>query len=220
MICFLGSSHAAQHLAEAAVLKCIEVTDDPKNAALLFVSEDTPTAAGGVRNLEPIGRLVAYAALHGKPIVLTSQVTPGYTRALGLPHIYHQAETLRIKDAKERALAPDYIAVGCCTYQSYGLLPAAYRQYLEAFTCPVEMVTWEDAEFSKIAVNMTLAAQVESANELAAAAGKVNASWWHVSRILAKDKRIGEHSYLKPGRWQDSQHLLRDYVTLQEINAR
>jgi hypothetical protein len=29
------------------------------------------------------------------------------------------------------------------------------------------------------------------------------------------DKRIG--TYTTPGRWQDSIHLLRDYVTLKEI---
>ncbi len=220
MIAFLGSSHAAQHLKEAAILKGLCVADDPRDAAVIFVSEDTPTAADGHRDLAPIRELLQQAVIYGVPIVLTSQVPPGFTRSLGLTHIYHQAETLRIKDAMERALSPDYIVVGCPTYQSYGLLPQAYRIYLEAFDCEVQIVQWEDAEFSKIAVNMFLAAQVDTTNRLAQAAKRAGANWWFVAEVLKLDKRIGPHAYLTPGRWQDSSHLLRDHVTIEAILAR
>ena len=222
MIAFIGTSHAAQHLKEAAIAKGVRVLDDPKQADIVFVSEDTPTDERGHRDLYPIFVLLGEALDTKKPIVLTSQVPPGFTREFHVKgvQIYHQAETLRIKDAKERAAAPDYIAVGCPTYQTYELLPLPYREYLEAFNCPIHMMTYEDAEFSKIAVNMTLAAQVENTNRLAEAARLCGATWWHVSKALASDKRIGEHSYLQPGRWQDSKHLLRDAVTLEGILAR
>ncbi len=220
MIAFLGTSHAAEHLYEAARQKGVALTTDPKRADLIFVSEDTPTDERGNRFLAPITNLLREAAGYGVPIVLTSQVPPGFTRATGLPEIYHQAETLRIKDAMERALAPDYIAIGCLTCQSYGLLPAAYREYLEAFACPVQIMTFEEAEFSKIAVNMFLAAQVDITNKLAVAAKRSDAYWPRVAKVLALDKRIGPDAYLTPGRWQDSLHLLRDHVTLEEILAR
>lgn len=222
MICFLGTSHAAQHLRAAASAKGVPLTDDPRAAKVIFVSEDTPTDEHGVRDLSPIRRLIDEALRYDAPIVLTSQVPPGFTRALGISpgHIYHQAETLRIKDAMERALAPEMIVVGCSTPQSYELLPAAYRAYIEAFSCPFRIVTYEEAEFSKIAVNMFLAAQVDITNKLAKAADRSNVSWRYVADVLKLDKRIGPHAYLEPGRWQDSKHLLRDHVTLEEILAR
>ncbi len=220
MICFLGTSHAAQHLREAASLSF--AIGSPKQSKLIFVSEDTPTDESGNRDLVPIRILLEEALTYGVPVVLTSQVPPGFTRSFSTKpgKLYHQAETLRIKDARERAENPDYIVVGALSICGYELLPEVYRQYLEAFACPVHVLSYEDAEFSKIAVNMTLAAQVENTNRLAEAAKRCGVSWWQVAEVLKLDKRIGPHAYLEPGHWQDSKHLLRDYVTLESILAR
>lgn len=212
MICFLGNSHAARHLREAAKRRGMHVITDADAAHVIFISEDTPTDEHGNRDLKPIRELVAKASLTGAQLVLTSQVPPGFTRSLGIENIFHQAETLRIIDAEQRALHPEYIAVG-----GDAKIGTHYANYLAAFPCPVLRMTWEEAEFSKIAVNMTLAAQVDSANRLSAAAAKVGANWDVVCEALALDSRIGERSYLKPGRWQDSRHLLRDSVTLYKI---
>ena len=70
---------------------------------------------------------------------------------------------------------------------------------------------------SKIAVNMMLAAQVDTTTSLAKACKKVGANWASVSDVLMHDSRIGPRAYLTPGRWQDSKHLLRDWVTLQSL---
>jgi UDPglucose 6-dehydrogenase len=221
-VCFLGSSHAAVHLRNAAALRFVEITTDPLTADVVFVSEDTPTDDKGNRDLTPIRELVEVAKQSKAPIVITSQVPPGFTRSLDIEpaRLFHQAETLRIKDAEERAMYPDYIVVGAMMYQSYELLPTAYRAYLDAFPCEKLVVVWEDAEFSKIAVNMMLAAQVDATNMLADAARKCGASWWQVADVLHLDARIGKSAYLNPGRWQDSLHLLRDWVTLNEICTR
>ena len=96
-------------------------------------------------------------------------------------------------------------------------IPAELGYWVNAWECPVHWVSYETAEFSKIAINMTLAAQVDNANRLADAADQAGADWGRIRTILQHDKRIGPHSYLTPGRWQDSKHLLRDYVTLKEI---
>ncbi len=220
MICFLGDSHAATTLAAAASSRGLQLTTDVVAASLVFVSQDTPTNERGERDIEPIMALLKHALIFARgPVILTSQVPPGFTRSFRTKPgvLYHQAETLRIKDAAERALNPDYIVVGALSSCSYELLPEVYRQYLEAFACPVHVLSYEDAEFSKIAVNMTLAAQVENTNRLAAAAKRCGASWWHVAEVLKLDKRIGPESYLEPGSWQDSRHLLRDHVTLEGL---
>ena len=214
MIHFLGSSFAPQHLKAAAIKRGIPVTYELSDASLVFVSEDAPVASDGSRDLTEIRRLIEIAKSTGKPIVLTSQVPPGFTRSLGIDNIWHQAETLRVKDAELRAEFPEQIIIGeRVPYQT----PTVYFKYLEAFKCPLHFMSWESAEFSKMAINMMLAAQVDATNMLSAAAEKVGASWESVCYALRHDKRIGDYAYLTPGRWQDSPHLLRDWHTLQGI---
>ena len=226
MIVFVGTSHAAQHLKAAAIKRGCNVLQGepyaPYGADLIFISEDTPTNDKGERDLEPIRALIEPWRDRGIPIVLTSQVPPGFTRSLGIKHIYQQAETLRMKDAEARAFDPDYIIVGCAEHDErvFKTMPDAYFDYLNAFPCQKLFVSYEEAEMSKIAVNMMLAAQVDATNTLAKASAIVGANWERVAWALKLDKRIGPHAYLSPGRWQDSKHLLRDHVTLEEISTR
>ena len=214
MIYFHGVSHAPTHLREGARKRGVPIAESPNLADVIFISEDTKTDESGVRDVEPIRQMVHSMTRFNKQIVLTSQVPPGFTRSLGIPNIYHQAETLRIKDAEYRAENPDYIAVGgpvgICKH---------YAEYLLAFHCPVLRMSWEEAEFSKIAVNMMLAAQVDCTNKLAHACLKVGADWREVRKALQHDKRIGPESYLNPGQWQNSKHLYRDFVTLEAIRT-
>lgn len=212
-IAFLGTSHAAQHLSLAAKEKGFAFSF-PQDADLVFVSEDTPTDADGRRDLGVIRQLVREARQCGAPVVLTSQVPPGFTRSLGFD-LWHQMETLRIMDAAERARNPEMLIVGA--KDPAKSLPEAYRRYLEAFHCPILLMMWEEAEFAKIAINATLASQVENTNRLSAAAAKAGANWSVIAEVLRHDSRIGQKSYLTPGRWQDSRHLFRDDVTLREI---
>lgn len=233
-IAFLGTSHAAQHLSAAAAAKGFDIVP-PADAPLIFVSEDTPTDSEGRRDLDAIRQLVDHARRHmdHATVVITSAVPPGFTRAearaiakernpehwaLDDFPIWHQAETLRIKDAEQRALNPEMLIVGGWSRRS--VIPDVYMHYLCTWGCPVLQMLYEEAEFSKIAINMCLAAQVDTTNRLAAAALKVGARWDEIKRALIHDRRIGEHAYLTPGRWQDSPHLLRDAVTLAEIEAR
>ena len=74
-----------------------------------------------------------------------------------------------------------------------------------------------NAEFAKIAINYFLAKQVDTTNELAERAALCGADWGRVARALRNDSRIGKFAYLTPGDWKKSIHLLRDYVTLNEI---
>ncbi len=221
-ICFLGSSHAATHLAAAAAGKgfgLVGLKDDP---ALVFVSEDMPTDSNGARDVRPIHGLAFQALTNTKhiPVVLTSQVEPGFTRSLGpssLSRLFHQSETLRIKDAVERANNPEMFIVGCEFPNKP--LPKEYETYLHAFNCPVLTMSYESAEFAKMAINAFLISQVETTNMLSRLADRCGAKWSDVQRALWNDSRIGPNAYLEPGRWQDSKHLMRDYVSLCELDG-
>jgi len=212
MICFVGTSFAPKTFRRAALIKGIKLTDDPTKASVVFVSEDTPTDNEGNRDLDIIRKLVKH--IFGKtmaPIVLTSQVSPGFTRSLDLP-IWCQAETLRIKDALQRALNPEQHIFGC--EDPNAPLPKALLSYLDSFPAPIFKMSYESCEFSKIAINMTLASQVENTNRLAKAAESFKAEWEDIAIVLAHDRRIGKDSYLNPGDWKQSPHLLRDWRTL------
>lgn len=214
-IAFIGTSHAAQHLSTAARLKGFEIVA-PGDGDLTFVSEDTPTDEWGRRDLGVIRELVAEARKHDAPVILTSAVPPGFTRSLGF-RLWHQAETLRMRDAAERALNPEMLIIGA---DDPGLpLPEPYDTYLRAFRCPRLVMKWEEAEFAKLAINCYLAAQVACTTDLAAAAKKVGASWRAIQDVLRRDSRIGHHAYLEPGDWQRSRHLVRDMRTLLEISG-
>jgi UDPglucose 6-dehydrogenase len=221
MIHFMGSSHAPTTLAAAAMAHGLAVTEDMAQARLVFVAEDTPTDEEGKRDLEKIRNLVQAAlSFSATPVVVTSQVPPGFTRSFHSSHLIHMAETLRMKDALQRAKYPEQFIVGVSDPTEY-TLPLPFMQYLYAHGDPVvHVVSYEEAEFAKIAINMTLAAQVENTNRLAEAAKKVGARWSAVAEALKCDKRIGPESYLHPGDWRKSRHLLRDHVTLEAILAR
>ena len=219
MIFFLGSSYAAVTLREAARRRGLKIAEHVDEADLVFVSEDTPTNENGERNLELIEEQLSLVNWKSTT-VLTSQVPPGFTRdrarILSNHELYHQAETLRIEDGLQRAMYPEMFIVGT-EHTDTPLIPA-YQEYLEAFDCPIYQVSYEEAEFAKIAINAILISQVETTNMLSAAADKVGADWAKVTQILRRDSRIGKYCYLTPGRWQNSKHLLRDYVTLTGIN--
>lgn len=218
-ICFVGDSHAPKVLAAAALVRGFDVTADPEEADLVFISQDTPTDVNGVRDVSSIKAIVA--TVFGKTqgtVVLTSQVEPGFTRELGLP-IFYMAETLRIKDAMARALEPEQFIIGKGAMSEE--LPQSLVDYMIVHKrARVHEMLYEDAEFAKIAINNFLVAQVECTNRLATAASAAGANWRHIATVLHADRRIGPHAYLDPGRWQDSRHLLRDHVTLEAILAR
>jgi len=210
----LGDSHAPHIFRQAAGKKGF-VFCSPELAQLVIIAQDTPTK-NGIRDLEPIYKMTRHALANYKgTILLTSQVPPGFTRAFNAERLYHQSETLRIKDALERALYPEQIILGCMYPERP--LPEALFGYATAFNCPIRRISYEAAEFSKIAINITLASQVNNTNRLSTAAAKLGIEWHDIQTILKADKRIGPHSYLEPGNWMDSEHLKRDAITMVDL---
>jgi UDPglucose 6-dehydrogenase len=215
-ICFLGDTHLTFCMSVAVARRGFVPVPQQEiaDAKLIFITQDTETDKDGNRNTQQIHRFVSLVETYMVPVILSSQVAPGFCKHR-YDHLYHQPETLRMIDATDRALNPECIVVGCADPQA--ALPDAYQRYLNIFGCPILKMTYEEAEFSKIALNMALASQVDYANRMKAACEKVGADWSVVKKAVESDKRIGKYAYLTPGRWQDSIHLLRDYVTLKEI---
>lgn len=217
---FEGASHLTHWSKVGASARGLQVCWHSYEADLICIAHDTPTDENGNRNLGMIQELIKMYRGE-RPVLLMSQVPPGFCRKQNMPNLYHYPETLRISDSYHRAVNPEYIIIGCMTtYEpdigDGGIQHERVMEYVNAFNCPFMSMSYEEAEFSKIAVNMMLAAQVDYANRMADAGTKIGANWDKIAGAIKHDKRIGS-AYLIPGRWQDSLHLLRDYLTLKEI---
>lgn len=158
-----------------------------------------------------------YSAVSSKylegPIIVTSQVPPGWMRKHAGERIFYQPHTIIHGRELECAVFPTHIAVGCLDLSKP--LPETYQRYLDIFKVPVFKMSYETAELSKLALNYLLASQIETVNKLSKLADKLGASWEDIERVLRMDKRIGPRAYIHPG--EVGGHLPRDVRTIERL---
>jgi len=182
---------------------------------LVYIAADVPTDDAGASDLAPIRSLIAQVSrsLGTKAVLIVlCQVPPGFTRGLGLANLYYQVETLIFGRAVERAIHPERIILGCA--DPAAPLPAALRDYLAAFACPVLPMRYESAELAKIAINCCLVSSISVANTLAELCEHIGADWGEIVPALKLDRRIGPHAYLSPGLGIAGGNLERDLATI------
>lgn len=187
--------------------------------ALAYVAPDVATDDLGQSDLVPLRALIATVAAvlpADTPLVVLSQIPPGFTRALEAPaRRFCQVETLVIGDAVRRALSPERFIVGCA--DPAAALPTALGEYLAAFGCPILRMGYESAELAKIAINVCLVASISAANTLAELCERIGADWAEIVPALRLDRRIGAHAYLGPGLGIAGGNLERDLATVSRL---
>lgn len=221
---FAGLTHLGQTMARAAELVQIDVirVGEAKDAPLLascdlvLITRDVD----GPPDLAPLGELingVMAATWKTTPVVIMSQVPPGFTRPWTNVHplVFYQVDKLIVNCALDRALKPECHIVGCVDRDDP--LPVAYQCYLDAFPAPVLQVGIEAAELIKIAINFTLAAHISAANTIAGVAEEIGADWKEIESGLRHDARIGSRAYIAPG--LIGGHLPRDVRRMQELSG-
>ena len=221
----------AEHRSRIRYTDCPE---DVSQCALIFFTLDVPTDEKNRSDLADLQRLVANIssqAADGATLVVMSQVHPGFCRSLervigeSARHLrlFYQVETLVFGNAVERALHPERYIVGCGEDAGRGEdsagIPRLYREFLDAFHCPVLTMRYESAELCKIAINCFLVSSVSTTNMLAEICEKIGADWLEIASALRLDKRIGPHAYLSPGLGIAGGNLERDLVTVQNLAA-
>jgi UDPglucose 6-dehydrogenase len=146
----------------------------------------------------------------GIPLVIMSQVPPGFTRNLGdlRRDTVYQVETLIFGKALNRALQPERIIFG--KVNEGAVLPDVVRKIAELFNCTILEMSYESAELTKIAINIVLSANITAANSLAELANRIGGNWSHIERALRLDQRIGESAYISPGLGLGGTNLQRD----------
>lgn len=189
---------------------------------IVYISKDVPTDNLGNSDLSGVEHLVVLAAQNiskESRIVILCQVPPGFTRRMKKYHskISYQVETLVFGQAVTRAVTPERIIVGIDETEIS--LDANLANILDKFSCPILVMNYESAEFTKISINAFLAASITTTNSLNEIANSIGANWSSVKQAIQLDRRIGQYAYLKPGLGIAGGNIERDLQTLDEISS-
>ncbi|MDB5362924.1 MAG: UDP-glucose/GDP-mannose dehydrogenase [Rhodospirillales bacterium] len=185
---------------------------------LVYVAPDIATDDTGTSDLGPLNELLDLAMAHARPdspVIVLSQVPPGYTRARQVPGrtLIYQVETLVFGRAIERALEPERYIIGLADPSAP--LPDVYADFLRGHgNPPLLPMRYESAELAKISINCCLVATVSTANMLAELCEALGADWSEIAPALRLDRRIGAHAYLAPGLGLSGGNLERDLATV------
>ncbi len=193
-----------------------------KTCDIVYISQDVPTDDFGRSDLRGVERLVNLAAQNipiESRIVILCQVPPGFTLRMKKYHskISYQVETLVFGQAFSRAVTPERIIVGMDNPEIP--LDANFAYVLGRFSCPILVMNYESAEFTKISINAFLAASITTTNSLNEIAKSIGADWDSVKQALQLDRRIGPYAYLKPGLGIAGGNIERDLQTLDELGS-
>lgn len=187
---------------------------------IVYIASDVPTDDYGKSDLKPIQAIIDQAVKAMKEdalLVILCQVPPGFTRALTFApsRLFYQVETLVFGTAVDRAMNPERFIIGCADPALK--LPDSLQAYLNAFGCPILAMSYESAEFSKIAINVCLVASVSAANTMAEICERIGADWAEIIPALRLDRRIGPYSYIQPGLGISGGNLERDLATVLKL---
>ncbi len=191
-----------------------------QEADLVFIAIDTELGEHGDNDESEASRLLeAVTAVvdPNTPIVIASQVRPGFTRRHAVIHdsLFYLMETLIFGSGLARAMSPERYVVG--TKDPDRELPPALYNFLQAAQCPLYIMSYESAELTKLAANFVLAANVTAANSLAELAEKVGADWGQIESALRADSRIGAGAYISAGLGLGGSNLSRDLFGLKDM---
>jgi UDPglucose 6-dehydrogenase len=191
--------------------------------AVVMIAIDTVLGSdGGNDDHEVVAllRVISGAVPATTPIVVASQVRPGFSRTHRdlHPELYYFMETLIFGRGIERARFPERYIIG--TPDPDAPLPAALAGFLALAHCPVHVMSYESAELTKLSANVVLSASITAANSLAELAEQVGADWRDIERALRDDSRIGQRSYISAGLGIGGANLARDLLGIEAMAHR
>lgn len=194
---------------------------DLKKCDLVMISVDAPVDEFGNVDTDPVAKLfelVAKTIDHYIPIIILSQIRPGFTRLVSSTRqqTYYQMETLIFGQGLERALKPERYVIGLRDESQP--LNSNYEKLLKQGNCPILKMNFESAELAKLSANFFLASTITATNTLAALSSKIGADWRQVADSLKLDRRIGPYAYLKAGLGIGGSNIIRDLTGIREMS--
>ena len=193
---------------------------DLKKCDLVVISIDSPVDGDGNVDTRPVEMyfdLVEQTIDSTTPIIILSQVRPGFTRKIckSRNETYYQMETLIFGQGLERALKPERYVVGLIDETKP--LNTKYEEFLKQGKCPVMRMSLESAELTKLSANFFLASTITATNTLAALSSKLGANWRQIAESLRLDRRIGPYAYLNAGLGIGGSNIIRDLIGIREM---
>jgi len=211
---FVGNSHLHKTYKQAAMMRFFKIVDIEK-ADLVFIAQDVNNDAE-LLLLDELIRNTRPYLLDDTPLVVLSQVPPGYTRKIDWNPVIYQVETLITSDRQELYCALHPARIICGTKNGIkDRLPEPYKRYLKEFSNNIIHVSWEAAELAKAAINVFLASSIDTANMMYKVATKLGVDWNDVVPALRSDRRIGGYAYILPGEF--GPHLQRDWDRMRKL---
>jgi UDPglucose 6-dehydrogenase len=196
------------------------------SARFLFVAHDTPVDENDDVSLVELDAALEQAAPHLQDrtiVVVISQVPLGTCDAfaarlralrpeitLGVAYV---PENLRLGQALERFLRPEFLVVG----GEDGWVREAVSGLFAPTHAKIVGTDLGTAEMSKHALNAYLATQVSFINELARVGDALGADVKTVGDILRLDGRVGPKALLSPGAGFSGATLARDVKVLRRL---
>jgi len=192
---------------------------DLNKCDIVFFSNDVKTNAKNISNISDIRRQILYLdkkIYKSIPIIILSQVPPGFTRLLDLKRkLFYQVETLIFGEAMSRALHPERIIIG--KKNNSDLLTNEIKKMYNIFTPNIIEMNYESAELAKISINLMLISSIMTSNFISLYCEKMNARWSDIKRSLHLDKRIGKFAYLNPSPGLSGGNLERDLMNSNKL---
>ena len=193
---------------------------DLNDCEIIYVSLDIITDKNGKSDLKDIHKLLKQFKKYyndNQILIILSQVPPGFTRKLiaNFKQLFYQVETLIFGEAVNRSLNPERLIIGTCNNDFS--IPKNYRELLTTYNCPINIMSYESAELTKISINLFLISSVTTTNTISSLCEKIGADWNDIIPSLRMDKRIGRHAYLKSGLGISGGNLERDLQTFKHL---
>jgi len=192
---------------------------DLNKCDVVFFSYDVKTDLHNISNIEHIKKEILKLDYNLKkkiPIIILSQVYPGFTRSLKLKRsTYYQVETLIFGEAIKRALSPERIIIGKKNKKIK--LSKNLLNLYKKFSPNIIQMNYESAELSKISINLMLISTIMTSNFISLHCEKIGANWPDIKYALQLDKRIGKFSYLSPSPGLSGGNLERDLANSQRL---
>jgi UDPglucose 6-dehydrogenase len=195
---------------------------DLKECDLVFISVDSLVSDDGelnTSNVEGYFDSVSTIISDDVPIVIMSQVSPGFTRIISKnrPQTYYQMETLVFGEGLHRATSPERYVVG--VEETSNPINPLYQIFLKQGGCDILKMNFESAELTKLSANFILASTITATNTLASLSAKVDANWKLISHALKLDRRIGPHAYLDAGLGIGGSNIVRDLKGIEKLSS-
>jgi UDPglucose 6-dehydrogenase len=218
----------AKHVATGRLRFTSSLREGVKGSSYVVIAYDTPMNEQDEPDLVQIAATMdalAGSLEDGATIIISSQVPVGTCEALAdrlrslNPGLRFGTscvpENLRLGQAIERFLRPDFLVFGVDSEATMGRVEALYSP----IPGPRARTDLRTAEMTKHAINAYLATCISFGNELANLCDEVGADAFQVVQALKLDSRVSPKAPLAPGLGFSGGTLARDMTVLKKLAA-